>query len=356
MKNIIFAVVLLVLSMGGIVVRKTYFQLPVRELKRRARQQDPAARALYRAVAYGNSLRGLLWLYIGLTSAAGLILLARELHIWVSLLVIGPLLWIAFSLIPATRTTKLGTWLTVMVTPPIAWLLNYLHPLLGRGADAVEDRYKAPAHTKLFEREDLIRLIERQQHQPDNRLSQEELEIAKRALSFDDYKVADVMTARKQIKTVLAGDTIGPILIDELHQSGQEQILVRESAKGPFVGSLKFSQLGLDSEGKVRDIMHPKVSYVHENDSLGEVLRAFFATNLPVFAVVNSAEEYVGIITVENILHQLIGHIPGDDFDQYANPEAVAARHSKLKKLRETDFIIEDLDETPVKTDEEVLE
>jgi CBS domain containing-hemolysin-like protein len=355
MKNIIFALVLLLLSMGGIVVRKTYFRLPVHELKRRARQHDAAARALYRAVAYGNSLRGLLWLYIGLTSAAGLILLARELHIWVSLLVIGPLLWIAFSLMPATRTTRFGTWLTVMVTPPIAWLLNYLHPLLSRSADVVEHRYKAPAHTRLYERDDLIKLIERQQQQPDNRLSQEELEIAKRALSFDDYKVADVMTPRKQVKTALANDTIGPILINELHQSGQEQTLVRESAKGPFVGSLKFSQLGLDSKGKVRDIMHPKVSYVHENDSLAEVLRAFFATNHPVFAVVNSAEEYVGIITVENILHQLIGHLPGDDFDHYANPEAVAARHHRAKKTTTPDFTIEDMDETPVKTDEEVV-
>jgi CBS domain containing-hemolysin-like protein len=355
MKNIIFAAVFLLLSMGGIVLRKTYFQLPVRELKRRAERRDPAARSLYRAVAYGNSLRGLLWLYIGLTSAAGLILLARELHIWISLLVIGPLLWIAFSLIPATRTTKFGTWLAVIVTPPIAWLLNYLHPVLSRGADLVEHRYKAPAHTKLFERDDLIKLLERQQEQEDSRFTHEELEIAKRALSFDDYKVADVMTPRKQTKTALANDTIGPILINELHQNGQEQILVRESAKGPFIGSLKFSQLGIDSEGKVKDIMQPNVSYVHEKDHLGEVLRAFFATNHPVFAVVNSAEEYVGVITVENILHQLIGHLPGDDFDQYSNPEAVAARHHRAKKTKEADFTIEDLDETPVKTDKEVV-
>ncbi len=315
---------------------------------------------MYRAAAYGSSLRGLLWLYIGLTAAGGLVLLAREVDIWVSLLVIGPLLWIAFSLIPASRTTKSGTWLTVLVTPFIAWLLNYLHPLLNRGTDKVRSRYTAPDHTKLFEREDLIRLIEKQQGQEDSRFSEEELEIAIRALSFDDYRVADIMTPRKKIKTVLAGDTLGPILINEVHESGGELALVRETAKGPFVGSLRFIQLGLESEGRVSDIMAPAIYYVHEADSLGEVLHAFFATNHPVFVVVNSSEEYVGVITVEHMLRVLLGHLPGDDFDQYADLEAVAARHPHIRKPKKSDEPDKepdgDSDETPVKTDEEVVE
>jgi CBS domain containing-hemolysin-like protein len=349
MNNVIFAIVLLLLSLGGVVVRKTYFRLPVRELKRRAERHDAAARTLYRAVAYGNSLRGLLWLFIGLTAAGGLVVLAREVDVWISLLIIGPLLWIAFSLVPASRTTKFGTWLTVLVTPFIAWLLNYLHPLLNRGADRVQRRYTAQNHTKLYEREDLVRLIEQQQGQEDSRFTEEELEIAARALSFDDYRVADVMTPRKKIKTVLASDTLGPVLINEVHESGGELALVRETAKGLFVGSLRFSQLGLESKGHVRDIMAPSIYYVNEADSLGEALHAFFVTNHPVFVVVNSSEEYVGAITVEHILKILLGHLPGDDFDQYADPEAVATRHPHIRKSKHAD-------ETPVKTDEEVVE
>jgi CBS domain containing-hemolysin-like protein len=237
----------------------------------------------------------------------------------------------------------------MLVTPPIAWLLNYLHPILSRAADRVERRYTGATHTKLFERDDLLDLIERQQQQDDNRVSSEELEIAKRALSFDDHRVLDVLISRKKIKTVQADDTIGPILIDELHKSGQDFVLVRESPKGPFIGSLIASQLGINSAGKVRDVMNPTVYYVHENDSLGEALHAFFVTNHPLFVVVNSFEEYVGVITVESMLRQLMGHLPGDDFDQYADPAAVAARHPKHKKTE-----IDDADS--VKTDEEVVE
>lgn len=335
-----FALLFLALALLGVVLRKNYYAVPVRELKRRAAQHDLMATQLYRAVAYGNSLRSLLWLYIGLTSAASLILLARLLPVWLSLLVIGPLLWIVFSLLPASRTTRLGNYLTRLATPPIAWLLNYLHPVLSRAADAVEDHYVAAQHTGLFERDDLLALIKQQGGQADNRLSAEELKIASRALSFGDHKVADVLTPRKAIKTILASDTIGPVLIDELHKSGQDYALVRASAKGDVVGSLRFENLNLESHGHVSDIMNPTVYYLHENDSLDEALHAFFVTNQPVFVVVNEFEEYLGIISVETILRQLLGHVPGEDFDQYTDLNAVAARHTK----------------TPVKTDDKVVE
>lgn len=331
MDNIIYASISLLLSLGGVVVRKTYFRLPVRELKRRAEHGDVNARKLYRAVAYGNSLRTLLWLYIGLTAAAGFILLAREVHVWISLFIIGPLLWIAFSLIPASRTTMFGTRLALIVTPPLAWVLNYLHPFLSRGAEVVKDRYAVPSHTKLFEKDDLVRLLKQQQKQEDSRFTKEELEIALRALAFETRFVADIMTPRKKIKTVLASDNVGPVLINEIHESGQQQVLVRETSKGPFVGSLTFNQLGLHSKGKVSDVMQQTVYYVHENDTLGEALHAFFATNHPVFIVVNSAEEFVGVIAVEDVVRELVGHLPGDDFDQYADAAAVAARHSAVR-------------------------
>ena len=350
MNELTWGLILLVLAIGGMVVKKTYFYLPRQELKRQAEHNDAVASKLYQAAAFGNSLRGLLWLYIGLTSAASLVLLARVLPVWASLLIVGPLLWVTFSLIPSSRVTALGVRLTTLVTPFIAWLLNYLHPVLNRGADVLEKRYAATNHTKIYERDDLLELIEKQQAQADNRVSEEELEIARRALSFGDHKVADLLTPRKQIKTVLADDTIGPILIDEVHKSGQGYVLVSETKKGPVVGSLAVSKLNLDSKGKVRDLMDESVYYLHENDSLSEALHAFFTTNRPVFAVVNSFEEYVGIITIESVIKHLMGHLPGSDFDQYANPAAVAARHPQKPEQ------VDEPDDTPVKTDDEVVE
>ncbi len=329
MTDLILALIFLLLALGGIVVRKTYYFVPLHELKRRAEHDEPLAKRLYPAVAYGGSLRILLWLYTGLMSAASIILLARLLPIWASLLVVGPLLWIAFSWLPASRVTQVGVRLTTIVTPIIVWLLDHLQPLLGRGSALAQKHTAATQHTGLFERSDLVELIEQQHHQTDSRFSDQELDIARRALNFSEYKVHDVLVPRKAVKTVLARDTVGPVLIDELHKNKQGYALVRETPKGDFVGSLAFKQLGLGSSGQVQNVMDKDIFYVHENDPLSQALHAFFSTHQPFFVVVNSADEYVGIITVEGMLRQLLGEVPGDGFEDHHDAAAVARRHTK---------------------------
>jgi Mg2+/Co2+ transporter CorB len=93
----------------------------------------------------------------------------------------------------------------------------------------------------------------------------------------------------------------------------------------------------LKSTGRVKDVMHSTVYYVHEDDDLGEALHAFFVTNFPLFVVVNSFEEFTGTVSVENILQQLLGHVPGSDFDQYADIKAVAKRHKRESKPEPAD-------------------
>lgn len=357
MNDYILALAFLLLAIAGVVVRKTYYYVPLHELKRRAENDEPLARRIYPAASYGGGLRVLLWLYIGLMSAASIILLARLLPIWIGLLIVGPLLWATFSWLPASRVTAFGVRLTLIVTPPIVWLLNYVGPLLSRGADTAYQHRPALAHTGLFERSDLIELIEQQQRQTDSRFNDEELEVARRALNFSEYKVHDALIPRKKIKTVLANDTVGPVLIDELHKNAQGYALVRDTPKGDIVGLLAFKRLGIESQGRVQDIMSPDVYYVHENDSLTLALHAFFDTHQPLFVVVNSFEEFVGILTVEGILRQLLGDIHADGLDDSHGLEAVASRHPKPEKKKKSKPKTEKAkQETPVKTDEEVVE
>lgn len=331
MTSFIFATVLLALALAGVVIRKTYYYVPRRELKRLAERHDALASRLYTAVAYGSSLRALLWLFIGLTSAGGVVLLARQAPLWLSITAVLLLLWAAFSWLPASRVTPVGARLAILVTPPIVWLLNYLHPLISRGAQQIERRYTAPAHTGIFERSDVMELLERQAHQADNRLSSEELAIISSALSFADRQVNSILTPRASIKTILMHEIVGPVLIDELHKLDQPFVLVKDKPKGSICGILQSQTLGLMSAGQVSEHMDKTVYYLHESDSLSEALHAFFVTNYPLFVVVNSFEEYVGVVTVESVLKQLLGHIPGDDFEQYADLPAVAGRHLKAK-------------------------
>lgn len=377
MTNYYLAILLLLFSIGGVVVRKTYYYLPFRELKRRAEHHDPLASKLYPTVSYTNSLRGLLLGFIILTSASGVVLLSREAPIWLGLIAVVLLLWAVYSWIPASRTTGFGVWLTMLVNPAILWIVGHLHRILDRPTKFVENRLALDMHTGLYERDDLLHLIEKQQDQPDSRFTEEELEIAKRALSFGDYTVNDVLTPKKFVKTVLASDTVGPILIDELHKSKQNHILVRESQKGEFIGTINYKLLGLHSSGKVKDYVNPALYYVHEDDTLNQVLHTFFVTNRPLFVVVDNIGEYVGIVTIDSVLQQLLGHVPGDDdvIEQYSTPSATVKRYKKQRQHAESDDSIVEFEDdndvashagddsnsdasdgTSVKTDEKVIE
>ena len=334
MTSYIVALIFLGLAFLGIVARKTYYHLPVKELKRLAAKHDKQAVKLYPAVAYERSLRALLWLYIGLTSAVSIIILCRNLPVWLSLVVVGPLLWVAFSYVPATKVSSFAMKMTLFVTPAVVWILNYLHPMLSNSSAKIEKRYSAAHHTKLFERDDLIDLIQRQKRQPGSRFTDEELDIAQRALKFSDQSVSEVITPRKSTKSIMADDLVGPVLIDELYKSRQKYVLVQDEEKGPFIGVIDAENLGINSSGLVRDLMRPCVYYLHEDDSLGDALKAFFITNFPVFVVVNEHEDFVGIVSVEQILKKLMGHIPGDEFSEYSDISAVASRH-KPKEIPE---------------------
>lgn len=328
MTDLILSAVLALLATGGVLLRKTYYALPLRELKRRAEGHDPAAAKLYSAVAYGASLSGLLWLIVALAGSGSLVFLLRAVPVWLSLLLAVIVGYTAFTWLPRGRVTLLELRITVAVTPVLTWVLSHIYPLSSRVAGSLQRASVSGEHTGLFERDDLLDLMEKQSAQADSRISPAELETAKRALKFSDQHVRDILTPARHVKTILANETVGPILINELYERGQEVVLVRESAGGPVVGLLECRNLDLYSTGVVRDLMNQTVHYLHENDDLGEALRAFTVTNSPLFVVVNNAQEYVGIVSTKNVLRALLGELPEEGFDQYTDLSAVAARYT----------------------------
>jgi CBS domain containing-hemolysin-like protein len=182
----------------------------------------------------------------------------------------------------------------------------------------------------LYDRHDLIDLLQRQLVQPDNRIEQTELDIALHALTFGDDTVAQHLTPRRVVKAVNADDSLGPILMDELHKSGHSRFPVYAGKTDNIVGTLYLRDLvHAKAGGTAKEVMKPGVAYVHEEQSLYDALQAILRTHRQLFVVVNSFEEYVGIITIEDILETILGKPIIDEFDQYDDLRAVAARSAK---------------------------
>ena len=340
---VILAIILGFLPLLAVSLLKTYRHVSERELRRRARQHDPLAEVLHRAVAYGLSLDILLWFVVGVSAALFMIILSRNITAWVAFLGAAAYLWFSFAWLPNSRVGQPSLWFAKKLTPAIAWTLDKLHPLLDRLAAFIDRHRPVIVHTGLFEKEDLLDLIDRQQVAVHNRIDKEELRLVAGALTFGDKLVRDVMTPRKIMKAVKASDAIGPILLDELHASGFSRFPVLGENNQEIVGTLYLHDLvGFDTAHEhVKDAMVHKVYYIHEESALAEALAAFISTRHHLFLVVDSFEEIIGLISLEDVIEEILGREVVGEFDQYENLRMVAQSRAQKEHQANTDEVVQ---------------
>ncbi len=144
-------------------------------------------------------------------------------------------------------------------------------------------------------------------------------------MTFGDKLISDVYTPRRVVRAVRADETVGPVLLAELHDSGFSRFPVYEDDPNEIIGILHLRDLvRKNRSGKIRSYMKQDVCFVHEQQSLRRGLDAILKTHQQLFVVVNSFEEYIGVVSIEDILEQVIGEHIVDEFDAYDDMRAVA--------------------------------
>lgn len=319
------AVLFLLLTVGAIAIGKAYEAVPVRELKRRAAAGNGQAKQLYRAAAYGGELTLLVICVATASAAAGFVLFARMAPPIIGFIAVVLTLLLAYTWLPRRRQGTLSTQAAVTLAPGLAGLLRFLHPLLKWLVSLVR-RQRRPAHTGLFDREDVYELVERQKQQADNRLTETELERMRRVLQLGDSHVRDVLVPQRLVKMVETGDSLSPVLLDELYGSGHAHFPVYEGERPNIVGMLSLDAVAdIKRQGKVGDYCSSKVIFIHEADSLESCLWVLAESRQHMLIAINSLGEYVGIVCLSDITRWLLG--ASERHGAHDDREAVAARH-----------------------------
>jgi CBS domain containing-hemolysin-like protein len=331
MISFILGLICAVLALVIRALYKTYTHVPVKELKRLARSGDEVAVLLYRPVAYGISLRLMLSLLIILSGIGSFLLFAISVGTVLAVLVVLFLAVLGqFAIVPSGDLTKRSLWLAKKAAPSLGWLLERLNPVFSFIGRFIKRHRPVRLHTGLYEKADLAELLEIQKKQPDNRISLGEIDLLQHALLFGDKLVADVLIPKRVVKLVAASEPVGPILMADLHLSGHSRFPVFEGKQDNVIGVLYLHDLvAAKQTGTVTDVMKSHLTYVHEDFTLYQTLQAFLKTKKHLFLVVNSFEEFVGIITIEDIIEQIIGKQIVDEFDRYDDLRAVAAEAAK---------------------------
>ncbi len=364
MRLFSYGLALALVSMVLLMLQKAYAAVPARELKRRARASDRQAARLYRVTAYGPNTHLLLAVLIGLAAAGSFVLLARAVQPLVAFGVLAVVVWIGFVWLPATsRLQRFGLQLAAWASPILAKLLGWMYSVTHFITNLAGSQPARLRPSDLYETEDLLVLLEKQKQIPTNRIPEHQLQAATRLLQFADRTVDQVMLPRAEVKLVSADDTIGPLLLDELHESGQRSFLVYEGKRDHLVGTINLHDaLSAGKDAKVSDLMRANLCFVNEAQSLEDVLQAFQTTRQPVFAVVNRADDFVGIIGIEHLLAEALGEVTASEPLAYEDRQAIANYQPVLQpiavpedELSEEPEPLQELDQDQIADESETL-
>ena len=93
--------------------------------------------------------------------------------------------------------------------------------------------------------------------------------------------------------------------------------------------------------GLVSSYMSKDVYYIHEDHTLEKALHAFLKTKHHLFMVVDKFEEIVGVVTVEDIMEEIIGKQIVDEDDKFEDLRAVAESLAKKEHTEKSTEVIE---------------
>ena len=306
--SIVVILILLILIICLLLSSKAYQSIPIYELKRRSRSNDKVSKTLYQVAAYQRSYRVLNSLLILILSS---LLYVQTVHhfkeLW-AVIFVFVITFIIFFWIPKKSAGPFSNYLAKLLSRPLKFLLGYFDPISSKVFKS-QSVYKRYSHTGIYEQADIYHLIEQQKKQEDSRLEDYQLDIIKNVLDFNKLKVSDLMTTKRKVKLLSADDSLGPIVLNELHDSGHHYFPIYQDKESNIVGVLNPDTIGENVSSKVSNLMDSKIMYANEEQEVGEVLHAMLASGRNLFIVLNESANYTVIITSKDILKALVGEL-----------------------------------------------
>ena len=169
-------------------------------------------------------------------------------------------------------------------------------------------------------------------------LTADEKKLLVSGLNFRDKKVSSVMTPRSVVIGVSQDELVGPLMLDELHKTGHSRFPVYDTDIDHIVGILHIRELValIDKKSQTAaKAMDTKVYYIDENHPLSAALAAFLKTRHHMFVVVNEYRETVGLLTLEDVIEELLGREIIDEYDVYDDLRAFAKKSAKANNNAE---------------------
>ena len=228
----------------------------------------------------------------------------------------------AGEMLPKSIAKKLPEKLIIACAPLLSLLMKVLSPLsrlLTWIGQAATRRSKAEAHVSVTE-DELHDIIDEMAEE--GALDEKQSELISSALEFGDVTAEGILTPRVDIDAIDIDDNPDNILSFIKNQT-HSRIPVYEGSIDNIIGVLQIRKFlkGYLQTGKmpsVRETMD-EVYYAHQSTEIHELLPEMSRHKLSMAVITDSYGGTVGIVTVEDILEELVGEI-WDESDVVQEP------------------------------------
>ena len=205
------------------------------------------------------------------------------------------------------------------ILSPISWLFTKLTKAIG------EDENVSMSD------EELEVLID--ECEDDGILKDTESELIKSAIRFDDVQVRELCVPRMDV-TAISQDATEGELADVISSTGFSRIPVYNGTIDDIIGVVYAKEYyAKEHKGEpcgIQDIMKP-VKYVPESMRASELLSDFQRTKVHMAVILDSYGGTMGIVTLEDILEELVGDIWDESDDIQLDVTSIGENRYKVK-------------------------
>lgn len=223
-----------------------------------------------------------------------------------------------------------------VIFKPFIWLMNFL-------SNAILSLFgiKPVGEHESHSVDELRLLVD--QSKEGGEIQAENYEIIKNAFDFNDHNAKQIMIPRHEI-FALDNELTPKELVEQVLENGYSRIPIYEDSLDNILGiaySKDIFRLYYKKPNfKIKDLLHP-VYYVYENKLISEILNDFQKQHLHLAVVIDEFGSTQGIITLEDILEELVGEIQDEDDEE----KPIVERNDDGTFVVQTTNSLEDINE-----------
>jgi len=204
----------------------------------------------------------------------------------------------------------------------LAWLLQLMivvtYPI-SKPLQLLLDRLFGSETAHLQTRRELGLLIAEHADSDDSELDDDEIEIMRGALQLSEKRVRDIMTEMRKVYWLTPNTKVDAATLDEIKERGWSRIPVFNKRLTTCFGVVLMKDLvdmDFDTHARrVEDLTLYPAQVVGSMTALDTLFRKFINGGTHLFPV-EREDEIVGIVTIEDLLEEIVGHEIEDETDR----------------------------------------